>query len=255
MNTTINAALIALDGCPVGKLEATGRAYRYSYFEEYEHSSNAIPISLCYPLCTMPFEYSFAGELPPYFEHLLPEGWLKEIAESSHLPMETAIEKLATLCRENLGAVEVYGLQDGSSLSFSEAEQFIKDANATLEEKVPLFTTSDHPTSKTAWSHCVRCHSTLPSKGSLFSIFSIHLIMPFVYASNITKIITSCNLRWNRLREISTQYCFETRTKLFNFPKIICHKHPYAKFCCRVHTRGFFFHFFPLRHSSMIFKP
>jgi len=165
MSRSLNAAVIALDGNPVGKLEATGRSYRFSYFEEYENSTNAIPISLSYPLGSTPNEYSFAGELPPFFDHLLPEGWLKEIAESAHLPMETSIEKLATLCRENIGAIEVYGPLEASTIDYASSIRFIRDVKSEQEEKTALFIQEKNVGDKISWTHCVRCHEILPSKG------------------------------------------------------------------------------------------
>ena len=165
MSKTSQYLLIALDGIPVGRLEATATSYRFQYFPEYESAQAPIPLSLSYPLGKGPWDFAFAGELPPYFFHLLPEGWLREIAETSHLPMNTPLEKLAVLCRENLGAIEIYET-DLSHLSDYEAMRgWVRVEKA--KNLIPQFFLTNEASlaSYPQWSHCLRCHEELPRVG------------------------------------------------------------------------------------------
>src|SRR5690606_504789 len=111
------------------------------------------------------FAYAFAGMLPPYFDHLLPEGWLKEVAESARLPMDTALEKLATLCRDNLGAVEIYGPVSGAALSFADAVEEVAARRQAIGAPVSLFSETPAGAGHPAWRHCVYCHAALPTPG------------------------------------------------------------------------------------------
>lgn len=156
--------LVALDGLPIGRLEATERAYRFSYFPRYEASATAIPLSMAYPLQKGPWDYSFAGELPPYFQQLLPEGWLADVAEKSHLPMSTPLEKLATLCRENLGAVEIYQTALPDDASYETICEWIKTQKAEGNPPI-LFQANGSAHQPPQWAHCLRCHEKLPRPG------------------------------------------------------------------------------------------
>ncbi len=161
----LNSVVVALDGEPIGILSATPDKYRYSYYSEYEATPDARVLSYNYPLGGGPFDYSFAGALPPYFEHLMPEGWLKEVAESSHLPMSTPLQKLATLCRDNLGAVEIHGPFTSPVPDRAEASARIV-VDRQMEVPSASLLTQDAPSAKyPKWWHCVRCHEKLPSLG------------------------------------------------------------------------------------------
>lgn len=161
----LNSVVVALDGEPIGILSATPDKYRYSYYSEYEATPDARVLSYNYPLGGGPFDYSFAGALPPYFEHLMPEGWLKEVAESSHLPMSTPLQKLATLCRDNLGAVEIHGPFTAPVPDRAEASARIV-VDRQMEVPSASLLTQDAPSAKyPKWWHCVRCHEKLPSLG------------------------------------------------------------------------------------------
>ena len=164
MTSIKSQAIVALDGVPVGSLIALENAYRFSYFEEYLNSERPLPISISYPLEFKNWDHSFAGEIPPYFMHLLPEGWLNQIAETSRLPMSTPLEKLATLCRENLGAVEIYKVKSNDHLTVESAQHEISQS-ATKYEIPSLFETKNPSLSYPAWKNCLRCHELLPAQG------------------------------------------------------------------------------------------
>lgn len=164
MSSIQSQVLVALNHIPVGTLKAIERAYSFSYFQEYLNLNQALPISLSYPLELKSWDHSFAGELPPYFMHLLPEGWLNQIAETSGLPMNTPLEKLATLCQENLGAVEIYETQSKKNLSYEDAHEEIAQL-ARGNDSDSLFETQNQALSYPVWNNCLRCHELLPSKG------------------------------------------------------------------------------------------
>lgn len=164
MSQRLNHVLIAMDGVPAGILEATGRAYRFSYLNAYKDSAKSLPVSINYPLQEGHWEYAFAGELPPYFGQLLPEGWLRDVAESAHLPMNTPLEKLASLCRENLGAVEIYDCPLAMNAPYAEMQDWITQQKAARKEPI-LLQAGSLPHKYPKWKHCLWCHEKLPTAG------------------------------------------------------------------------------------------
>jgi HipA-like protein len=68
-------ARVKLSGQPVGFLEETGDEIRFTYFPEWLSRPGAVPVSLTLPLKQEPY---VSKGLHPFFENLLPEGWLLE---------------------------------------------------------------------------------------------------------------------------------------------------------------------------------
>ena len=98
-------ARISLDGKPVGTLEETPRGTRFSYLETWISEAANPPISLTMPVRATPYE---AAGLLPFFENLLPEGWLLEIAtEKLKIAKDDAFGLLLATCADCVGAVEV----------------------------------------------------------------------------------------------------------------------------------------------------
>lgn len=88
-----------------GYLEKTDRGYSFTYEEAYLKSENPMPVSQTLPLIpythTSPILFSF-------FDGLIPEGWLLNIA-SNHWKIDRTdrFGLLLTLCRDTIGAVTV----------------------------------------------------------------------------------------------------------------------------------------------------
>ena len=97
--------IIRLSGQRVGVLVETERGSRFSYDAEWLARVDALPISVTMPLRAEPYE---SAGLHPYFENLLPEGWLLEIATSKlKIAKDDAFGLLLATCADCIGAVEV----------------------------------------------------------------------------------------------------------------------------------------------------
>lgn len=93
-----------------GLLEKTDRGYQFAYDKSYIDGPYARPISLTLPLS--PYAYQ-SNILFPFFDGLIPEGWLLDIARA-HWNMTKAdrFQLLTTLCRDTIGAVTVIGEEE-----------------------------------------------------------------------------------------------------------------------------------------------
>ncbi|OIO12245.1 MAG: hypothetical protein AUJ52_00550 [Elusimicrobia bacterium CG1_02_63_36] len=63
-----------------GDLIKKPAGYEFTYKPEYLRDPDAMPISLAMPLTETPYESS---KLFPFFDGLLPEGWLLELTSAS----------------------------------------------------------------------------------------------------------------------------------------------------------------------------
>jgi serine/threonine-protein kinase HipA len=98
-------AVVRLDGQPVGSLAETGRTVTFQYDAAWLASDAAVPVSLTLPLRGEPY---VTDGLHPYFENLLPEGWLLEIATSKlKIGKDDAFGLLLATCADCIGAVEI----------------------------------------------------------------------------------------------------------------------------------------------------
>ena len=90
----------------MGVVEESGGACRFTYDLEWVHRKDAVPVSLTLPVREEP--YTSKG-LHPFFENLLPEGWLLEIATSKlKIPKDDAFGLLLATCGDCPGAVEIF---------------------------------------------------------------------------------------------------------------------------------------------------
>jgi serine/threonine-protein kinase HipA len=63
-----------------GILTEDEEEYHFAYFEKYLKNENATPVSLTLPLQKEAFHADF---LFPFFDGLIPEGWLLDIAQKN----------------------------------------------------------------------------------------------------------------------------------------------------------------------------
>ncbi len=98
-------AIVGIDGRRVGTLSEEGGTVAFRYDEEWISNKDAVPVSLTLPL--QPEPYITEG-LHPFFENLLPEGWLLEIATSKlKISKDDAFGLLLATCSDCIGAVEI----------------------------------------------------------------------------------------------------------------------------------------------------
>ena len=83
--------------------------YTFHYKKEYLKTPAPKPVSLTLPLS----EHSYhSNVLFPFFDGLIPEGWLLEIGEKHwKLNARDRFELLINLCRDTIGAVSVYPME------------------------------------------------------------------------------------------------------------------------------------------------
>ena len=88
-----------------GFLEEVATGYAFAYTGEYLQSETAQAISNTLPLLNKKFE---SNVLFPFFDGLIPEGWLLDIAEKNwKLNEKDRMGLLLTFCKNCIGAVSI----------------------------------------------------------------------------------------------------------------------------------------------------
>jgi serine/threonine-protein kinase HipA len=101
----LRRAIVRLDGQPVGEIVETDAGTRFTYDGAWLSQSGAMPVSLTLPLRAEPYDWP---GLHPFFENLLPEGWLLGIATSKlKIAPDDAFGLMLATCADCAGAVEV----------------------------------------------------------------------------------------------------------------------------------------------------
>ena len=96
-----------------GVLTEDEYGYSFRYEPEYLDRSDAEPISLTMPLRSDPYRDNV---LFPFFDGLIPEGWLLDIAEKSwKIDLRDRMSLLLACCRDCIGAVSVVPLENTES--------------------------------------------------------------------------------------------------------------------------------------------
>ena len=98
-------AIVRLDGQLVGRLSESGRQITFQYDAEWLANAHAVPVSLTLPLTAKPY---VTDGLHPFFENLLPEGWLLDLTTTSlKISKDDAFGLLIATCGDCIGAVEI----------------------------------------------------------------------------------------------------------------------------------------------------
>lgn len=93
-----------------GFLEETEEGYLFYYQESYLQREDAKPVSKTLPLQQEPYR---SKVLFPFFDGLIPEGWLLNIAEKHwKVDRRDRMGLLLTTCRDTIGAVSVEPLNE-----------------------------------------------------------------------------------------------------------------------------------------------
>lgn len=93
-----------------GLLEETDSCYRFSYNPAYLQQEHALPISLTMPLSGVAYE---SKVLFPFFDGLIPEGWLLDVAvRNTDISMLDRMGLLLLCCKDCIGAVSVVNATD-----------------------------------------------------------------------------------------------------------------------------------------------
>ena len=90
---------------PAGVLTESDDGYEFRYLPEYLVSDNAKPVSLTLPLQIQPYR---SNVLFPFFDGLIPEGWLLDVASrNTDISMLDRMSLLLLCCSDCIGAVSV----------------------------------------------------------------------------------------------------------------------------------------------------
>jgi serine/threonine-protein kinase HipA len=98
-------AAIKIDGQLAGWLTQDEQGYRFVYDRAYAAQPGVRPVSLSLPLR----EAAFSSKvLFPFFDGLIPEGWLLDLAEKNwKLNPRDRMGLLLACCKDCIGAVSV----------------------------------------------------------------------------------------------------------------------------------------------------
>ncbi len=93
-----------------GWLTQDENGYRFVYEDTYLQSENSQPVSLTMPLQAKPFT---SNVLFPFFDGLIPEGWLLDIAQKNwKLNPRDRMGLLMLCCKDCIGAVSVHPVNE-----------------------------------------------------------------------------------------------------------------------------------------------
>ena len=97
--------IVSFDGTRAGIIEETPQGSRFTYDQDYLARPGAVPISPTLPL--RPEPHTSSG-LHPFFENLLPEGWLLDhTCRKLGLDPADAFGVMLATCADCAGAVEI----------------------------------------------------------------------------------------------------------------------------------------------------
>ncbi|MEK7287063.1 MAG: HipA N-terminal domain-containing protein [Elusimicrobiota bacterium] len=93
-----------------GELRKTGKGFEFEYDISYLSGSSVQPISLSIPLRAEKYE---SRDLFPFFDGLLPEGWLLDlICASAKIDKNDKFKLLLHTGQDPVGAVSVRAIED-----------------------------------------------------------------------------------------------------------------------------------------------
>ena len=110
----MKSALIEYKGIPAGILTETDAGYAFQYNRDYLADSLSRPISLTLPLTEKPYQ---SPVLFPFFDGLIPEGWLLDVAlRNTDISELDRFSLLLLCCKDCIGAVSVVPQNDESDV-------------------------------------------------------------------------------------------------------------------------------------------
>ena len=98
-------AFVFVQNIYCGKLSETDSGYTFSYDEEYLEKPDAVPVSLTLPLSNQSYE---SKTLFPFFDGLIPEGWLlNAVSRSWKIDRKDRFGLLLAACKDSVGDVTI----------------------------------------------------------------------------------------------------------------------------------------------------
>lgn len=94
-----------------GILTEDGGEYRFCYDSTYLKRDNALPVSITLPLQEEAF---VSPVLFPFFDGLIPEGWLLDVAlRNTDISILDRMSLLLLCCKDCIGSISVVPVNDG----------------------------------------------------------------------------------------------------------------------------------------------
>ena len=101
------SGLVYIGDSLAGRICETAEGYQFSYVPEWLSMPDARAVSLMLPLREEPYT---STTLFPFFDGLIPEGWLLEVAvQNWKLDRRDRFGLLLTACRDCIGNVSIQG--------------------------------------------------------------------------------------------------------------------------------------------------
>lgn len=98
-------AIVYVQDKPAGSLVEDDEGYTFYYYSEYLKNTPAVAVSLTLPLTDKPYK---SRSMFPFFDGLIPEGWLLEIAEKNwKLKERDRMGLLLACCNDCIGAISI----------------------------------------------------------------------------------------------------------------------------------------------------
>ena len=108
----MSKALIQYKGKAAGILRETDEGYEFQYDKSYLADEASKPVSLTLPLSEKPYK---SPVLFPFFDGLIPEGWLLDVAlRNTDISELDRFSLLLLCCKDCIGAVSVIPIKDDS---------------------------------------------------------------------------------------------------------------------------------------------
>ncbi len=108
----MSKALIQYKGKTAGILKETDEGYEFQYDKAYLADEASKPVSLTLPLSEKPYK---SPVLFPFFDGLIPEGWLLDVAlRNTDISELDRFSLLLLCCKDCIGAVSVISIKEDS---------------------------------------------------------------------------------------------------------------------------------------------
>lgn len=105
MSSEYRKAYVYIQNQYAGVLAETEEGYTFSYDDEYRSKENAVAVSLTLPLSDKSYN---ATMLFPFFDGLVPEGWLLDIASRNwKINVNDRFGLLLLTCKDCIGDVSI----------------------------------------------------------------------------------------------------------------------------------------------------
>ena len=109
MSDAYRQAAIYVQGKFAGILKETDEGYSFRYDEDYLNE-NPLPVSITLPLAEEEYK---SAVLFPFFDGLIPEGWLLDVASRNwKLDKNDRFGLLLVCCRDVIGDVSIREVSD-----------------------------------------------------------------------------------------------------------------------------------------------